>query len=272
MDIKTITMNTINLQKIPSTLSAIKTIVLLELERTFTHKQGLIYLLAFMAFWMFLLKYAVFSQTLMMMNQVLGADDLPSKLFANFFKVSMYLLPVLSLFIAANQTGSDRERGTLRFMTLYCSRDAIFFARFMSQVIIHTVLIVFATISTLGFGMIQGELSLDATSYALIAAANLALIILPFIALMAVLSALVKSPRQATFYAGIIWSVASGVISLISHYFAPASALNILVPGMQFSQLGDLNGSAMFTLAYIPIFQCAVLLLLGREIMRRKSL
>ncbi len=265
-------MTTISLQQPPSTLSAMKTIVLLELERTFTHKQGLIYLLTFMIFWMFLLKYAVFSQTLMVMNQVLGADELPSKLFANFFKVAMYLLPVLSLFIAANQTGSDRERGTLRFMTMYCSRDAIFFARFIFQVIIHYILILFATISTLGFGVFKGELSFDATSHALISAANLALIILPFIALMAVLSALVKSPRQATFYAGIIWSVASGIISLLSHYFAPASALNILVPGMQFSLLGDLNGSAMFTLAYVPLFQCTVLLLLGREIMRRKSL
>ncbi len=265
-------MNTIIIQKTPSTLSAIKTIVLLELERTFTYKQGLIYLLAFMAFWMFLLKYAIFSQTLMMMNQVLGADDFPSKLFANFFKISMYLLPVLSLFIAANQTGSDRERGTLRFMTMYCSRDAIFFARFISQVIIHYILILFSTISALGFGFVLGAFSLDAINHALVAAANLALIILPFIALMAVLSALVKSPRQATFYAGIIWSVASGIISLLSHYFAPASALNILVPGMQFSQLADLNGNAMFTLAYIPVFQCTVLLLLGREIMRRKSL
>ncbi len=265
-------MNNNNTLQPPSTLSTLKTIIVLELERTFTHKQGIVYLLAFMAFWMLLLKYAVFSQPLLMMNQVLGADDLPSKLFANFFKVAMYLLPVLSLIIAANQTGPDRERGTLRFMTMYCSRSAIFLARFLSQVIIHYILIAFISISTLGYGMVQGDLSFNAISHALIAAANLALIILPFIALMAVLSALVKSPRQATFYAGIIWSVASGVIGLLSHYFAPASVLNILVPGMQFSQLGDLNGSAMFTLMYVPLFQCAVLLLLGQEIMRRKSL
>jgi ABC-type transport system involved in multi-copper enzyme maturation permease subunit len=265
-------MNTKNTHQFPSTFSAMKTMVLLELERTFTHHQGLIYLLAFMVFWMLLLKYAVFSQILMMMNQVAGMDDLPSMLFANFFKVAMYLLPVLSLFIAANQTGTDRERGTLRFITLYCSRDAIFFSRFMSQVIVHTILIIFAAVSTLIFGMVQGDLPLTAMSHAMVAAANLVLIILPFIALMAVLSALVKSPRQATFYAGIIWSVASGAISLLSHYVPPASVLNILVPGMQFSQLGELSGSAMFTLAYVPLFQCTVLLLLGREIMRRKSL
>ncbi len=242
-------------------LSSMKIIIALELERTFASRQGLIYILAFAFFWSFLLKYAVFNETLMMMNQVVGADGVADKLFANYFKVAMYFFPLLCLFVAANQTGSDRERGTLRFMTLYCSRDVIFFARFLSQALIHYILILFSALTTLLY-----------ISHSLIACANLAVIILPFIALMAVLSATVKSPRQATFYAGIIWSIASGIISLLSHYVPAADVLNMLVPGMQFSQLTSLNGSAMFSLAYIPLVQSALLLMLGREIMRRRSL
>jgi len=252
--------------------SAMKIIISLELERTFASRQGFIYILAFAFFWYLLLKYAVFNETLMMMNMVAGADGIADKLFANYFKVGMYFFPLLCLFIAANQTGSDRERGTLRFMTLYCSRDAIFFARFLSQVVIHYILILFSALSTLLYGLYGGDLSFQDISHSLISGANLALIVLPFIALMAALSATVKSPRQATFYAGIIWSIASGIISLMGHYVPGAEILNMLVPGMQFSQLTSLNGSAMFSLAYIPLVQCAVLLLLGREIMRRRSL
>jgi len=252
--------------------SSMKIIISLELVRTFASRQGLVYILAFTFFWYVLLKYAVFNETLMMMNMVAGADGMADKLFANYFKVGMYFFPLLCLFIAANQTGSDRERGTLRFMTLYCSRDTIFFARFLSQVVIQYILILISALSTLLYGLYGGELAFQAISHSLIYAANLALIILPFIALMAVLSATVKSPRQATFYAGIIWTIASGIISLISHYVPAAEVLNMLVPGMQFSQLTSLNGSAMFSLAYIPMVQCGVLLLLGREIMRRRSL
>ncbi len=265
-------MNSANTPVHSNMFSSMKIIIALELERTFTSRQGLVYLLAFAFFWYMLLKYAVFNETLMMMNQVMGADSIADKLFANYFKVAMYFFPMLCLFVAANQTGSDRERGTLRFMTLYCSRDTIFFARFLSQVFIHYILISLSALSTLLYGLYGGDFSFQALSHSLIASANLALIILPFIALMAVLSAAVKSPRQATFYAGLIWSIASGIISLISYYVPAADALNMLVPGMQFSQLTSLNGSAMFSLAYIPLVQCALLLILGREIMRRRSL
>jgi len=265
-------MNSANTLSPPNMLSSMKIIIALELERTFASRQGLIYILAFAFFWYFLLKYAVFNETLMMMNQVVGADGVADKLFANYFKVAMYFFPLLCLFVAANQTGSDRERGTLRFMTLYCSRDVIFFARFLSQALIHYILILFSALTTLLYGLYGGDFSFQAISHSLIACANLAVIILPFIALMAVLSATVKSPRQATFYAGIIWSIASGIISLLSHYVPAADVLNMLVPGMQFSQLTSLNGSAMFSLAYIPLVQSALLLMLGREIMRRRSL
>ena len=119
-------MNPANTLAPPNMFSSMKIIMSLELERIFTSRQGLIYLLAFAFFWYMLVKYAVFNETLMMMNQMVGENGVADKLFANYFKVAMYFFPLLCMFVAANQTGSDRERGTLRFMTLYCSRDAIF--------------------------------------------------------------------------------------------------------------------------------------------------
>ncbi len=260
----------------PSVLSTLWVIISLELERTFLSRQGLLYLLAFSFFWMMLLKYAVFNDTLLMMNSAVDGDSYVQKIFTNYFKISLYLFPILSLFMAANQTGSDRERGTLRFISLHASRDAIFFARFLSQIMIHYVFILFSLISTLIMGFYQQVFvttnAVELLMQSVAVAGNLALIILPFIALMALLSAVLKSPRQVTFYAGVIWSLAMLVINLISHYLPAAQALNILVPGMQFSQLSALSGMALYSLAYIPLMQCGLLLLAGRVIMRRQAL
>lgn len=260
----------------PNMLSTLWVIISFELERTFLSRQGLLYLLAFSFFWIMLIKYAVFNDTLLMMNSAVDGDSYVQKIFTNYFKISLYLFPILSLFMAANQTGSDRERGTLRFISLHASRDAIFFARFLSQVMIHYVFILFSLISTLIMGFYQQVFvttnAVELLMQSVAVAGNLALIILPFIALMALLSAVLKSPRQVTFYAGVIWSLAMLVINLISHYLPAAQALNILVPGMQFSQLSALSGMALYSLAYIPLMQCGLLLLAGRVIMRRQAL
>jgi len=260
----------------PNIFSALWVVIALELERVFFSRQGWGYLLVFSFFWVLLLKYIVFSDLLLMLGSALPSDSYLEKVFSNFFKMSLYLFPILSLFMAANQTSLDRERGTLRFITLHSSRDLIFFARFISQLVIHYIFIFISLFITLVMGFYQGYFMLldgvELVFQSLIIGGNLAIIMLPFIALMALLSALLTSPRQVTFYAGVIWGLAMLAINIISHYLPMAHVLSIFVPGMQFVKLTGLSGMALFSLAYIPLIQCGLLLLIGREIMRRKKL
>ena len=89
---------------------------------------------------------------------------------------------------------------------------------------------------------------------------------------MALVSVLVKQPRQATFYAGILWSLSSILMGLIEEYVPVLAPLNILVLGMQFSDLNELVGASKMSLAHVAFIQCGVLLLAGRFFMGRKPL
>lgn len=256
----------------PNVATTLWVIIQLELERLFTSRTGLLYLSAFGFFWYLLLRYVIFNISSFISQSNMSGDDWSNTVFSTYFNVGLYVFPLLCIFIAANQTGSDRERGTLRFIVLRCERATLFFGRFLSQVLIQFILIIATLISTLGVGFYNGGFSLVALNNALIMATNLGLVLLPFIAMMSLLSAVVKSPRQATLIAGLIWGLATAIITGLSHYFPFLEPVKMVVPGMQFDALSDLEGAAMFSLSYIPILQCAVLLVAGHHVMKRTSL
>ncbi|MEH6343513.1 MAG: ABC transporter permease subunit [Bermanella sp.] len=253
----------------PSIFSTVWVIISLELSRVFSSRQGLIYLAVFTFFWYLVINYGVVPFAVARAEQ--GSTWLAA-VFKNYENIAVYGFTFLCLFVGANQTGSDRERGTLRFMSLRCSRDEIFFGRFLSQVLIQYALIIISLVMLILIVTYQHGLDAMLVPSALLAAGNIAIILLPFIALMALVSVWVSQSRQATFYAGLLWSLSSILVGLINDYLPILSPLNILVPGMQFSKLGELDGMAKFTLAYIPLLQCALLLVAGRFAMARKAL
>ncbi len=256
----------------PSVVSTLWIIIRLELERLFASRTGWFYLTAFGFFWYLLLRLVIFNITNFLSQQGATGQDWSTIVFSTYFNVGLYLFPLLSIFIAANQTGSDRERGTLRFISLRCNRASIFFGRFLSQVIIQYILIVLTMLTTFAMGVYYDGFSVSALNNALIMGANLGLVLLPFIGMMSLLSAVVKSPRQATVIAALIWALAASIITGLSHYFPFLEPVKLIVPGMQFDALTDLEGAAMFSLSYIPILQCAVLLASGYYVMKRASL
>lgn len=255
----------------PKTARTLGIIIQLELQRLFCTRQGALYLFAFAFFWALILRYIIINLSHFLTQQTPNTSWSDS-VFNSYFTINLYLFPLLCLFIAANQTGGDRERGTLRLILLRTSRDTIFFGRFLAQVCIQYLLLTFTAISTLILGIVYQSFEIDAVVNALIMTSNIAVALLPFIALMALLSATLKSPRQATTCAALIWFMASAIITAISHYFPFLEPLKMLVPGMQFSSLSQLEGAAMFSIAYIPLLQTAILLIAGRTIMQRTSL
>ena len=90
--------------------------------------------------------------------------------------------------------------------------------------------------------------------------------------MMAVLSAKVKSARQATLWAILIWMFLAGIISSLAYYLPALVFLKCLIPGYQLSDMAQLSGWQTLSLAYIPLLQSLILLIFGHWIMARQTL
>ena len=258
-----------------------------ELKRLFFTRKGLLYLVTFALVWSFILLYPVrYAADLLVQEH--GVDSANS--FLQFFgfgsllnwkipelgvywHFSLLIFPLLTLMTTADQSCTDRTRGTLRFLSIRVSRDSLFFGRFFGAILSNMTLIF---ISLLGGMMlaIYRDTSMLTTllNSAMAIMVNLLIVLLPFTAMMAVLSASVNSARQASIWAILIWFFLAGIISLLSSYLPILDGLKILIPGYQVSALSQLAQWQAIQLAYIPLLQCIVLLGIGRWIMHRQNL
>jgi hypothetical protein len=258
-----------------------------ELNRNLTTRKGLLSLLTFAVIWYFILLYPLrFAAGLVAQNQGLNQHfslfefiglgsiqhwSIPE--FDVFWQLALIIFPMLSISLAADQTCSDRERGTLRFIVLRSSRDRVFFGRFTGVILIQTLLISAAAFSTLALILSRdASLFFSAIPDLLALIVDLVLIVLPFTAMMAALSAQVKSARQATLWAILIWTFMASIISSLTYYVPGLDFLKSLIPGYQLAELAQLSGWQALQLAYIPLIQSLILLALGRWIMTRQAL
>jgi hypothetical protein len=90
--------------------------------------------------------------------------------------------------------------------------------------------------------------------------------------MMAALSARVKSARQASLWAILIWTFMAGILNGLAYYLLGLDFLKLLIPGYQLSEVAQLSGWQALQLAYVPFLQGLVLLGLGRWIMARQAL
>ncbi len=258
-----------------------------ELKRLFTTPKGMLYLLTFGVVWFLVLYYPIrFASKVVSQGQrsvdvfkifeFFGFDSLlvwqiPE--FGVFWHFALLIFPTLSIFIAADQTCSDRERGTLRILTLRTSRDRLFFGRFAGILLIQLTLIL-ATLFTTLILVAYRDPTLVTTGLnnILSITVNLLITVLPFTAMMAALSAALKSSRQVTVWAILILSFLSGLISILSIKLPILDYLKFLIPGYQLTELGRLAQWDSLQIAYIPIIQTLVLLAIGRWIMHRQAL
>jgi hypothetical protein len=258
-----------------------------EIKRGFATRKGLLSLAAFAVIWYFILLYPLrFAAGLLTqengLNQNLSFFDfigfgsiqrwsIPE--FDVFWHFALIIFPMLSVTLAADQTCSDRERGTLRFIVVRSSRDRVFFGRFTGFMFIQALLIGAAAFSTLLLILYRDATLFSSTLPELLALiVNLILIVLPFTAMMAALSAQVKSARQATIWAILIWTFMAGMISGLAYYLPALDFLKFLIPGYQLSDLAQLSEWRTLQLAYIPLLQSLILLACGRWIMTRQAL
>ncbi len=257
-----------------------------ELQRLFTTKKGLLYLITFAVVWLLILFYPIriaadfFSQTNPahgnLFFEFIGMESLINWQVAEFgvyWRVALFLFPMLSIMIAADQTSSDRERGTLRFLTLRTSRDSLFFGRFTAVMFIQLLMIVITLITTFFLSLYKDSSTIFLALNSMIAiSVNLLIILLPFTALMAALSATFNSARQSTMWAILILIFSAGIINLLSSYLPPLDIMKIFVPGYYSDELAHLAEWEPIQLAYVSLLQTVIFLALGRWIMMRQSL
>lgn len=271
-------------------LSQVKNLWLItrfELHRLFASPRGWFALSAFVIIWYVLLRYPIFQasagmqdpEILRIFSGIFGMAGMynilnwPLPELSAYWVVCVGLLPMCTLFFAADQTSSDRSRGTLRFLMLRTSRDSVFFGRFLGQMLIQSILISLSIAATLAMAWWRlGSLSAAALEAALIMVINLVVIIAPFTALMAMCSALVKSSRMAISLAVVGSGVVLGSLGWAAWYLPVLRDAMAYVPGAQIPQVLSQAGWSTLQFSVLPLAQTAVFLLIGRQIMQGKSL
>ncbi|MDN3488816.1 ABC transporter permease subunit [Pseudoalteromonas sp. APC 3694] len=257
-----------------------------ELIRMFLTKRGLIALAAFALVWLVILRYPIgqavgiisspdFEQIARDISGSIGLNkllDWPEAEFAMYWLIALYSFPVFSLFICSDQTVGDRERGTLRFLSLRSTRFEILFGRFLGQLAVLTCLVgitLVATLAVLGFrepSLLAGGLG-RAVSIFLILIVTFS----PFVALMSLINTFASSSRLSIVLA-ILYFTAGGIIVGLLEWQIPAlSVLDYLFPGVQIELLAGQNLPLLSALA-IPLVQTAVLLVVAQRIFARSSL
>ncbi|MCW3172393.1 ABC transporter permease [Shewanella subflava] len=271
----------------PSGLSHIWQLAKFELSKRFSSRSGIIALIAFILVWSVILIYPIKEAANIIMEpsfkEFIAAVFGPTTLdklfnwqvseFAMFWVAALYLFPMFSIFISADQFSSDKQRGTLRFISLRVSRNSLFFGRFVGQIFIQGCLILITLIATTLLVMNRDTgLLMPAVNTALIIFANLLIVVLPYIATMALLSLIANSARQASIFAIILWIIVSIIITLVNVKFSGFEILRYLLPGSQLSSMVNTQGLAAFAYAPIPLIQTAVILIIGRIVMQRSAL
>ena len=126
-----------------------------ELKRLFSSRKGLLYLITFALVWYFILLYPIrFASDVLDQEKNITSSISFLEFFGfgsllnwqipemgMYWHFSLIIFPLLAVMTSADQTCSDRERGTLRFLCLRVSRDSLFFGRFAGMMLIHTLLI-----------------------------------------------------------------------------------------------------------------------------------
>lgn len=190
-----------------------------------------------------------------------------------FWVISLYWFPLFAILSSADQFASDKSRKTFRFLVQRTGREALFFGRVVGQLLLQSAYIVTAGLATLMLTLFrEPDLAGAAISDGIVVLLNLLIVIMPYIALMALLSLYANSARQATLFAVLVWCVLAIVSALAAYYLPSLPSLDWLLPGSQIEMIVDNTPLGALLHAPLPLVQTAVLLFLGLAYMKRSAL
>jgi len=250
-------------------------------------RRGWLSIAAFALVWMFIVRVAIYPASRYLsgnadnplLTLVLGEINLDALAtwlvpeLAVYWVFSLLFLPVFCVILTADQIASDKARGTLRFLHLRATRSSIFFGRFLGQMLVQ-LLFILATLATAFALAVFREPTLLASEFerVIIIIVNLLIVLLPYTALMALVSVLARSGRQATLFAVILWILMWVILRYLKEWFPDLEMFNWVMPGSQLFELMRERSWDTLQLAPIPLLQTLVLLVIGWAVMRRVNL
>jgi ABC-type transport system involved in multi-copper enzyme maturation permease subunit len=261
-------------------------LALFELVRMFLTKRGLVALVAFVVVWLLILRYPI-GQAVSLLSEpgftglaqeVFGSMglskllDWPEAEFAMYWLVSLMIFPMFSLFMCSDQTVEDRERGTLRFLSLRSTRSEILIGRFLGQLAVLLCLVAITLIATLAVMMYRNpSLLMNGVGRASMIFIQMVFVLSPFVALMSLINTLARSSRLSFVIAVLFFALGNIVVSLLAWQVNALSALNYVFPGMQIDLVAGQNASVM--MAYgLPAIQTGIFLVIAQRLFARSSL
>ncbi|MGS0680113.1 ABC transporter permease [Shewanella sp. 125m-7] len=258
-----------------------------EVKKMLFNPRGLIALIAFALVWLLILLYPISGASNFLINpdfrgliEGIFGQEAVSELFnwpvaelAVYWIAALYIFPLFCIFVSADQFATDKSRGTFRFLTLRVGRDSLFFGRFLGHMALQSILLCLTVIATIVLATSRDpNLLLPALTSGLMVTLNLIIVLLPYTALMAILSLYASSARQATIFAILVWAAMSISIAIINNYLPIISELKWILPGSQISLMINTQGLSSFMYAPVPLLQALVLLFLGKMYINRSAI
>ena len=263
------------------------TLCLDDLGYSLTHLKGLIFLVPYGLFWLWLLgkfdqgaaawfqrpEGLAFASWLFnpeLARELFGAH--PPTLSA-WYLISLFVMPLFVMLASCNQLAGDTGRGYFRFLLPRSTRGEIFSARLLSAVLL---LIAASTIAGIAATLISLNLdqrdSAEVIAYALHINLVMPLYILPYVVLMSLLSALFRSPAACLFTAMLLFSGVKFAGFILGLRWPELGALSWLLPGHTAALLvNPAAGSEVQALIALPLY-AGVYGLLALWVFRRRDL
>ncbi|KFZ38537.1 hypothetical protein HR45_03665 [Shewanella mangrovi] len=269
-----------------STLRQIGLIAWVEIRRLLSQTKGLMTLAAYVLLWLLLLLFVVRDavnvmqqpQTRDMVLELFGEGTVSSLFnwpvaeYALYWVFAIMLQPLFAILLAAGQFADDIHRGTFRYLSLHCSRTALFFGRFCGAFAVMALLSGATVIVTMLMAIARdahlvGNAIISGTAMWIVLLA----VLLPYIALMSLLSVIASSSKQAIVYATLYFTLLSIVVWSADFLFAPLRYLDYILPGAFSSVLYSSTPLQAIGHLGLPLAQCLVFLALGFYAFKRSD-
>jgi len=266
--------------------SRLFTITHFELARLFASKRGITVLSAFACVWFLIFYYVIASSAEYISSE--GFKEIVQQGFGRlnlltllewelpelsvFWLISAYILPFFALLLSSDQTCSDRERGTLRFVLLRSSRQELLYGRFLGQLMIISILILITLIASLLFSFFnQQTITLASINVSFIILLKLILISMPFIASMSLINVFVKSAKMSLVIYLLMYVGIATLINVVSAVLVDVSFLFAVLPGEQIKAVVGFEGNALNNY-FFPLIQTIVYLAIAQYLFRKASI
>lgn len=260
---------------------------LFEFTRFMFTKRGIIALIGFTAIWLIAL-YDFVAKAADIISSPHFADfvkqgfglagmskllDWPVAEMSIYWMIAAITFPFFTLFVASDQTCSDKQRGTIRFLSLRASRLEIMLGRFFGQLAVVSCLIIITLIAVISMAIYrEPSNAMDAMSIAFELFFKLVIAVTPFVGVMTFFNSYLTSSKQAIIHFILFFAVGSILIGLGQHYIGDfVSWLLYIYPTHSFIDVVSLKADIIQSVV-TPLVQTSVYLTLALVIMKRKAL